>query len=77
MQTLEATQMAHTLYIGTQPEPEDRTQIQISDEDMQAVQAVRGIEGARIIVRDLESGHDQYIKTADCGCSCYCAVEFA
>jgi hypothetical protein len=69
--------MAHTLYIGTQPEPEERTQIQVSDEDMAAIAAVRGLEGVRLVVTDLTTGHDQYIKTADCGLSCYCAVDFA
>ena len=66
------------IYVGTQPDPNQRRTIKVSDADGALVMAARGHKGTQMVVTDLDTGNDQYIKTASCGLDeCYCALEFA
>ena len=70
--------VTNTIYIGSQHNPEDRITMQVSDDDYKRVLSMVGCKGVQIVVTDLVTGNDQYIKTASCGCDeCFCAIAFA
>ena len=63
--------MSHKLWIGTQPEPDDRLQIEV-EEDID----VHDLSDDQVVtVTDLRTGIDYDIRRADCGAGCRCALE--
>lgn len=65
-----------TLWIGTQPEPEDRTQIEVSASDAERIPP-RGSLSEPVTVTDLKTGKAVTVRSAACSLGgCVCALEF-
>ena len=66
-----------TYFVGNQPEPEDRTKILISLADSEKIEALpKGPSAAVATVYDNNTEQMVSVRRADCGLSCYCALEF-
>lgn len=64
----------HRLWIGTQPNPDDRLQIVVSQADLDLIPA-RGTRGT-VRVTDMLTGKLLTIRRASCGLPrCLCALE--
>lgn len=64
-------------WIGTQPRPEDRFQILVSPVDAEKIRSLpRGSSKWIAEVEDRKSGLAAFIRRADCGGGCFCALEF-
>jgi hypothetical protein len=67
--------MKYNLWIGNQPNPDERLRVRVSAADERAVDATRGRLGARVTVTDLNTGLRYVIRRASCGLpNCACAV---
>ena len=65
-----------TYYIGTQPDPEDRKQIQVSDEQAEDIDtAFYYLSEDSILYVDTLDGQSLKLRRADCGAGCRCALE--
>ena len=65
----------HRLCIGTQPDPDQRTQIVVSQADYDLLPS-RGLRGSAIVT-DTLTGKVVRVRRASCGLPhCLCALEF-
>ena len=65
---------AYTLWIGTEPDPNDRLQIDVSEVDFNRV-PIRGRRGS-VTLTDLRTNRLLTVRRASCGIeSCFCALE--
>ena len=64
----------HRYWIGTQPDPDDRLQIVVSESDHARISSVLKID-APATVFDLLSEKNVTVQRADCGLGCRCALE--
>ena len=66
-----------TLYVGNQPDPEDRTKIEVSEEDFDAVcRLITSRKPFRIGVLNHITGQHVLLADEDCGLGCRCALKF-
>lgn len=66
------------LWIGTQPNPDDRLKIFVSIRDRDRFDTLpAGPSSAKIRVTDLNTGKRYTIRRGPCGLGCYCAAELA
>jgi hypothetical protein len=73
-----AIKAKHTLWIGNQPEPADRTQIDVSPKDYRRVGVPKNDDGTgRVKVKDLRTGNTVTLRSENCGLDCRCALAFA
>lgn len=63
-----------TLWIGTQPNPDDRLQIDVTEPDHIRVKQLVEI-GEKVTVTDLRTGRRVTVARASCGLDCACALE--
>lgn len=64
-----------TIYIGTQPEPNDRLQILVSQSDYESNCPPRGTLGQGWLT-DVRTGQRYHVRRASCGLPhCLCALE--
>lgn len=64
------------LWVGTQPDPNDRLQLKVSAEDLARVRSLpKGASSATVTVTDLHSEKRYALRRADCGLVCFCALE--
>ena len=64
-----------TIYIGTQPEPEDRLKIEVERDDYERNCPPRGRQG-RGWLTDVRTGVRYHVRRASCGLPrCLCALE--
>lgn len=69
---------ARYLWIGTQPEPDDRLKIRVSKAADAEASSLRGDRtGRKVLVKDLDSGKEYVVQAADCGADCRCALQLA
>lgn len=68
--------MPKTLWIGTDPEPDDRSQITISLADYDATERLDRCDHEGVEVFDYRTNKYVTIRWASCGLSCRCAMEF-
>lgn len=62
------------LWIGTEPEPNDRLIVELSEVDYQRVASAKGTERV-VSFSDALTGTRYSVRYADCGASCRCALE--
>lgn len=62
------------LWIGTEPEPNDRLIVEVSEEDYERIAAAKGTEHV-VSFTDALTGTKYFVQYADCGASCRCALE--
>lgn len=62
------------LYIGTQPNPEDRFILDVSSKD---AEKIHGPKPFFARVTDQTTGKKYWLRDADCGLGCRCALELA
>lgn len=62
------------LWIGTQPNPNDRLIVEVSEQDYQRIAAAKGTSAA-ISFYDALTGTPYTVRYADCGASCKCALQ--
>lgn len=67
---------AQQFWIGTQPEPEDRTVIKVYYGDSKAIREHQENGTAEVSVFDLTSEKMVRVRRAACGLGCRCALEF-
>lgn len=63
-------------FIGSQPDPQDRIQIQVSDVDASRIDRLKKDGKEKVTVRDGFSGRKVTVKSAPCGLGCHCALAF-
>lgn len=68
-----------TFSIGTQPNPNDRRQVEVGQEDALCVRRLMGsqVPDATVIVFDYARKEYVTLRRADCGLGCRCALDFA
>ena len=72
------TKTTITLYIGTQPEPEDRLKIEVSPEEYAQIPPRGSRSNKAVQVIDQTTGSTYYVRRASCGLpNCRCALELA
>ena len=72
------TKTTITLYIGTQPEPEDRLKIEVSPEEYAQIPPRGSQSNEAVQVIDQTTGNTYYVRRASCGLpNCRCALELA
>jgi hypothetical protein len=66
------------IFIGNQPDPEDRLKLRISDADYAKIPP-RGSRSTKIVkVTDLRTKQSFFVRRASCGLAkCWCALELA
>jgi hypothetical protein len=68
--------MEPNLWIGNQPEPEDRLRITVSQQELIEVCSSRGRANVRHVVTDLNTGIRYRVRRTSCGLpNCVCALE--
>jgi hypothetical protein len=67
---------SRTLWIGTEPEPDDRAKIEVSQEDYNFLDDLDRDDDKGLEVFDYRTSGYVRIRWASCGASCRCAMEF-
>lgn len=62
------------IWIGQQPDPEDRFIVEVSETDYQRIAQAKGSRDV-IGFADALTGTKYLVRYADCGASCRCALE--
>jgi hypothetical protein len=64
------------LWIGKQPDPNDRLQLEVPSEDLARVRSLpKGASRTTVTVTDLQSNKRYVLRRAACGLVCFCALE--
>lgn len=68
--------MQTTYWIGTQPDPDQRRQIDVNLYGSVLIESVLHGERERATVSDYATGQAVTVERADCGLGCRCALDF-
>jgi hypothetical protein len=66
----------HTFFVGNQPEPSDRTQISVNDNDAKLIHAAMRRKPFIVEVYDYKGKKRIFLADEDCGLGCRCALRF-
>ena len=63
------------IWIGNQPNPDDRLKIEVSDSDAARLPLREPTGRVIVTVRDVNTGKQYRLRSAACGAECRCALE--
>jgi hypothetical protein len=71
---MQTTQATRKIWVGTDPEPNDRLILEVSEVDYQRIAAAKGTDMV-ISFADSLTHYPYHVRYADCGANCRCALE--